>query len=392
MQKILVIKLRHHGDVLLTTALYRALVEQLPGAQVDTLIYKETTPLLQNNPHLHQVMCIDRKLKGFARLKAELGLLLQVRRTRYDAVIHLTDQWSGALIAGFSKAAVRVQMQNAKRKQAAWQACFNRRIVPPQRGQLHAVELNLLCLQAFNVNPRGVKGMPTLIPSTENLAKADEMLLEHGIDGPFVLIHPAARWPFKCWDDAKFAAVVAHLLRRGLHVVLTCSPDDIEVQMTHDIEQLAREHLLLTLRKPKAAVMAGNEPAPISNAEPATPQGGFGHLVNRGGQMSLPLLAALLKRCAFYVGVDSAPMHMAAALDVPQVALFGPSWVNEWRPWSERATVIYAGDYGPLPHPDSINTDDPTRLLAAIPQEVVLGAVDRLADGVTASRPQSGFV
>ncbi|HEX4916831.1 MAG TPA: putative lipopolysaccharide heptosyltransferase III [Limnobacter sp.] len=386
------IKLRHHGDVLLTTALYRALAEYLPGAQVDTLIYKETTPLLLNNPHLHRVLCIDRKLKGFARLKAELALLWQVRRARYDAVVHLTDQWVGALIAGFSKAPIRAQMQYAKRKQAAWHACFNRRILPPQRGQLHAVELNLLCLQAFNVNPRSVKGLPTLVPSAENLAKADALLSERGIDGPFVLIHPAARWPFKCWDDAKFAAVVAHLLRRGLHVVLTCSPDDIEMQMTHEIEQLAREHLLLNLRKPKEAVMAGNEPAPICTAEPAMPQGGFGQLVNLGGQMSLPLLAALLKRCAFYVGVDSAPMHMAAALDVPQVALFGPSWVNEWRPWSARATVIYAGDYGPLPHPDSINTDDPTRLLAAIPLDVVLGAVDRLTNETTASRPQSGFV
>lgn len=103
-------------------------------------------------------------------------------------------------------------------------------------------------------------------------------------------------------------------------------------------------------------------------------------LVNVGGKMSLPLLAALLKLSKFYVGVDSAPMHMAAALKVPQVALFGPSWVQEWRPWSDKATVIYAGDFGPLPHPDSINTDDTTRLLAAIPTEVVIQAVDRLMD------------
>ena len=71
-------------------------------------------------------------------------------------------------------------------------------------------------------------------------------------------------------------------------------------------------------------------------------------------------------------------MHMAAALDVPQIALFGPSWVEEWKPWSDRATVIYAGDYGPLPHPDSINTDDHTRLLKAIPTEVVLREIDAL--------------
>jgi len=350
--KILVIKLRHHGDVLLTTALYHALYDQFPGVQVDTLIYKETTPLLQNNPHLNRVLCIDRKLKGVARLKAELGLVFQVRRTRYDAVVHLTDQWIGALVARFSNAPVRVQMAYAKRDKALWHACFTHRVVPPPRGQAHAVELNLLCLQALGVNPRSLRGEMVLRPSPENLDKADQLLAGHKVNGPFVLIHPAARWPFKCWEDDKFANVVVHLLSQGLHVVLTCSPDPVEVAMTAEIERLAR--------------------AKFSK--------GSSQLVNVGGKMSLPLLAALLKLSKFYVGVDSAPMHMAAALNVPQVALFGPSWVQEWRPWSDKATVIYAGDFGPLPHPDSINTDDTTRLLSAIPTDVVIQAVNKLID------------
>lgn len=352
MQKILVIKLRHHGDVLLTTALYHALHDLYPGVQVDTLIYKETTPLLQNNPHLNRVLCIDRKLKGLARLKAELGLIFQVRKTNYNAVVHLTDQWIGALIARFSRAPVRVQMAYAKRDKALWHACFTDRIVPPPRGQAHAVELNLLCLQALGVNPRSIRGEMVLRPSPENLDAADQLLSKQGVNSAFVLIHPAARWPFKCWEDEKFATVVAHLLNKGLHVVLTCSPDPVEVAMTAEIERLARVQMEVETSK----------------------------LVNVGGKMSLPLLAALLKLSKFYVGVDSAPMHMAAALKVPQVALFGPSWVQEWRPWSDKATVIYAGDFGPLPHPDSINTDDTTRLLAAIPTEVVIQAVDRLMD------------
>jgi heptosyltransferase III len=352
LQKILVIKLRHHGDVLLTTALYHALYDLFPGVQVDTLIYKETTPLLQNNPHLNRVLYIDRKLKGFARLKAELGLIFQVRNTNYNAVVHLTDQWIGAAIARFSRAPIRVQMAYAKRYKALWHACFTDRIVPPPRGQAHAVELNLLCLQAFGVNPRSVRGEMVLRPSPENLDAADQLLSKHGVNGAFVLIHPAARWPFKCWEDKKFATVVTHLLNKGLHVVLTCSPDPVEVAMTAEIERLAS--------------------AKFSK--------GSSQLVNVGGKMSLPLLAALLKLSKFYVGVDSAPMHMAAALNVPQVALFGPSWVQEWRPWSDKATVIYAGDFGPLPHPDSINTDDTTRLLAAIPTEIVIQSVDKLVD------------
>ncbi|HEX4856645.1 MAG TPA: putative lipopolysaccharide heptosyltransferase III [Limnobacter sp.] len=346
------IKLRHHGDVLLTTALYKALHELFPGVRVDTLIYKETTPLLQNNPHLNEVLCIDRKLKGFARLKAELGLVLRIRRTGYDAVVHLTDQWIGALVARFSSAPVRVQMAYSKRKQDFWHNSFTHCVVPPPRGQAHAVELNLLCLSAFGIDPKGVSGEMVLYPGNANLDRARQLLSNRGVNSPFVLIHPAARWPFKCWEDEKFAEVVKHLLEKGLHVVLTCSPDPVEVAMTAEIERLAR----------------------------SAQTGTSARLVNVGGQMSLPLLAALLKLCKFYVGVDSAPMHMAAALKVPQVALFGPSWVQEWRPWASNAIVIHAGDYGPLPHPDSINTDDTTRLLKAIPTEVVIAAVDRLIE------------
>ncbi len=351
MKQVLVIKLRHHGDVLLTTALYRALKDQFPGIQVDTLIYKETLPLLENNPHLNQIHCIDRKLKGFARLKAELNLIKQVRHTGYDAVIHLTDQWTGALVAAFSRADTRVQMKYAKRNNALWHACFTHAITPPPRGQAHAIELNLMCLSAFGIDPNTVKGQMALVPGPQHLEKARNILAEHGVQQPFVLIHPAARWPFKCWEDHKFAQVVQHIQNRGFDVVLTCSPDPVEVEMTKQIETLANH----------------------GEATQST------RVVNLGGTLSLPVLAALLSQCKFYVGVDSAPMHMAAALNVPQVALFGPSWLNEWRPWSNKATVIYAGDFGPLPHPDSINTDDPTRLLAAIPTEAVIQAIDKLS-------------
>ena len=89
------------------------------------------------------------------------------------------------------------------------------------------------------------------------------------------------------------------------------------------------------------------------------------------GCLSLRELAAAIEGAKLFVGVDSAPMHIAAALDKPQIALFGASWVDKWRPYSEYAEVIYAGDYAELPHPDSIDTNDPTRLLKAIPLQDV---------------------
>lgn len=374
---MLAIKLRHHGDVLLSTALYRALMEQFPGVQVDVLIYKETTPLLENNPDVHRVLTIDRRLKGWKRVKAELGLLLGVRREKYDIVIHLTDQWIGALIARFSRAPKRIEMFYAKRDTPFWHNSFTDCVLPPARGKAHAVELNLMCLSKLGLDPSRIKGKMALIPSETNKKKVLEWLEKEGIQGAFVLIHPAARWPFKCWEDEKFAEVVAYLLGKGYHVVLTCAPDPVEKSMTAEIERLARLKVAEGGVHEKVANNGvGNSSKFIEGELSTNTENAV--LLNLGGLVSLPLVAAMLSQCKFYIGVDSAPMHMAAALDVPQIALFGPSWVEEWKPWSDRAKVIYAGDYGPLPHPDSINTDDHTRLLRAIPTEVVLQEIEGL--------------
>ena len=85
--------------------------------------------------------------------------------------------------------------------------------------------------------------------------------------------------------------------------------------------------------------------------------------------MEFPELQGIMGR--YYAAAEGLPADIAAALDKPQVALFGPSWVGRWRPYSDKAEVVWAGDFAELPHPDSINTNDATRLLGAIPLDVV---------------------
>ncbi|PPK19814.1 putative lipopolysaccharide heptosyltransferase III, partial [Klebsiella pneumoniae] len=70
------------------------------------------------------------------------------------------------------------------------------------------------------------------------------------------------------------------------------------------------------------------------------------------GQLTLRQLAAVIDHARFFIGVDSVPLHMAAALGTPLVALFGPSKLTFWRPWQAKGEVIWAGDFGPLPAPD----------------------------------------
>ena len=168
-----------------------------------------------------------------------------------------------------------------------------------------------------------------------------QKLREQGWNGEdYVLMHPGARWHFKCWEDGKNAAIVQLLLNSGQNVVLTASPDTVEQYMLQEI--IGRLNI---------------------------PEGGKVWVLS--GCLSLRELAAAIESAKLFIGVDSAPMHIAAALDKPQIALFGASWLDKWRPYSEQAEVIYAGDYAELPNPDSIDINDPTRLLKAIPLQDV---------------------
>ena len=85
-------------------------------------------------------------------------------------------------------------------------------------------------------------------------------------------------------------------------------------------------------------------------------------------------MAALIDHAKLFIGVDSVPMHMAAALHTPCVALFGPSKLTFWRPWQATGAVIWAGDFGELPDPDAIDTGTDERYLDLIPTDAVIAA------------------
>jgi heptosyltransferase III len=110
-QKILVIKLRAHGDVLLTTPVFSALKKRFPEAQIDGYIFKESEELLDQHPAISRLLCYDRKWKKksfLQRLFLEYQILRKVKKERYDLVINLTEGDRGAIVAFFSKAPIKV--------------------------------------------------------------------------------------------------------------------------------------------------------------------------------------------------------------------------------------------------------------------------------------------
>ena len=340
-KNILLIKLRHHGDMLLTTPAINALRQRYPQANIDVLLYKETRPMLEAHPAIRQLHIIDRNWKkegGWQKFRHEMALLSAVRACHYDLVINLADQWRSAIITGFSGAPVRIGFAFRKRDNALWRWMHNQLVSTEDHNQLHTVEQNMAALKPLDISAAGAKA--SMHFSAADQQKVQDVLALHAVKLPFVVVQPTSRWLFKCWEDEKVAQLIDALVAEGRTVVLTAAPDQKEMAMIANIQSLCHSH----------------------------------NVVSLAGELSLPQLAALIDAAQLFIGVDSAPMHMAAALETPCLALFGPTKLQHWRPWGDNNRVIWAGDYGPLPSPDAIDTNTQQRYLSAIPVEDVVAA------------------
>lgn len=126
-----------------------------------------------------------------------------------------------------------------------------------------------------------------------------------------VHVHPVSRWFFKCWRDDYMAETIdAIQTTMDANVVVTCAPDERE-------------------RNKLDSILKHCQSTPI----------------DLGGQLTLKQTGALSALASLFFGVDSAPMHMAAAVGTRSVALFGPSGGFEWGPWPN------GGQYSETPYP-----------------------------------------
>jgi len=309
--RALVIKLRHHGDVLLAAPVLSVLKAHAPAAEIDALVYDDTAPMLAGHPALHALYTVGRKWKelgALARLGAERLLYSALRARRYDLIVHLSEQPRGAWLARALKPHYSVAPIVPGRG-AFWRSSFTHRYPLPRNGRRHAVELNLDALRRIGIQPSAQERRVQFVPGAEAEAKAESLVPEPG----FIHLHPTSRWSFKNWTVEKNAELINRLAAEGHRVVLTAAPAPAELAMIQAIEKLVP-----------------------------------GKAINLAGRLSVKELGAVAARAKLFIGVDSMPMHLAAAMGTPTVALFGPSGEREWGPWNVAHRVV-ASDHGCRP-------------------------------------------
>lgn len=343
--RALVIKLRHHGDVLLTTPVFSALRRVAPHCEIDALVYAETAPMLENHPAIAAIHTVERDWKelGFLqRVAAEWRLLSALRARHYDLIVHLTDHPRGAWIARMTSPRWSVAPRH---RRLFWNGSFSHHYPGTTNDRRHTVEANLDALRRIGLEIEDSDKKPCLVPGTAATARVDELLARHGMHGPkFILLHPTSRWMFKSWTVENYAELITALQARDYQVVVTAAPADIELKSAADI--LAR-----CPRRP----------------------------IDLSGQLSLGELGAIIARARLFVGVDSAPMHMAAALGTPVVALFGPTRELEWHPWRVPHRVVTSDRHPCRPCGlDGCGGGKISECLTSITCARVLAAVDEL--------------
>jgi heptosyltransferase-3 len=336
--RILIIQLKHLGDILLTTPVISALKAAWPEAEVSALVPRGMEAMLSEHPRLTEIITMDRRDRSLWRF---LAFAAGLRRRHFDLVLEFSGGDRGAFYTWLTRARTRVSFNHPRRP--GWQRYFAfTKLAPPPPLQDHTVEKNLALVRALGVDPRH-QGLE-FFWNARTEQEVQDLLRRHGLaPKSFILLHPPARWLFKCWTVAGYAQVIDALQNDyKLPVVLTAAPVAQEMHIMEDI----------------ASQLQSNP-------------------VNLAGRLDLKALGALIAKARLFVGVDSAPMHLAAAVGTPTVVLFGPSGPYNWRPWGE-GHVVLTKDFDCRPcGRDGCDGSKISRCLTAITPREVLAAVDR---------------
>jgi len=286
--KILVIKTRAIGDVILSTPVLPNLRREFPSARIDFLVEKFAAPILAGNPFIDHVISFD------AKSQSSLSLILTVRRNKYDLIIDLLVNPRTAIITMFSGARFKVGYP------FKWRRYAYNILAPSRDGDYHNVDFNLDSLRRNEIPITTTQPLFYLDEESENFAR--EFLQKQNLSkNKFVSIQPSGGWEIKRWKTEKFAEL-CRMVREQLHLeaVVFYGPSE-----RADAERISSS----------------------SNAVLAP-------------QTSLHEMGAIMRQSLLLITNDNGPMHIAATLKVPTLVIYGPTNPRTQGPYGNISEIV----------------------------------------------------
>jgi predicted lipopolysaccharide heptosyltransferase III len=333
-RKVLVVRLRSIGDTVLATPSLFAMKRFLPNVTVDILVEDWVAPLLNDHPHVDNVVVLERG--GFM---ARARVARELRAANYDVVYNLHGGTTATFLTRATGARHRVGFKSYQYAQL-----HNHQAPSPlllwEQPKTHSVEQQLALLGWTGVpvtdRPRTQLGVSNDARETVN-----KLLAEAGLsDRKVALIHPAAAFATKQWAVENFARVAENLSERGFAPVAIAAPNEKEL-----LEKLCAEASV------KIATF----------------------------DLSLPEVTALATQSQLFVGNDSGIAHIASAAGTPAVVIFGSSNIAHWRPWNSAPAEVVFEEMPCQPcHGYYCEKFEQPECILRVPVTRVIAAIERL--------------
>jgi heptosyltransferase II len=266
----LVIQTAFIGDVILATALVEKLRKAYPNATIDFLLRKGNETLLTGHPHIREVLVWDKKKDKIRNLLKMAG---RVRSNRYDAVINVHRYASSGLITAFSGAVERIGF-----KKNPWSFTFTRSIHHDFGSNCHEVDRNQKLIDPLTDSTHD---LPRLYPSVQDFERIREFQT-----GTYICVAPTSVWYTKQLPANQWIAFIKSVSSRFENIYLLGAPSD---------------------RSLCAAIVNQSNSLKVHNL---------------AGELSFLQSAAIMKGAIMNFVNDSAPMHLASAMDAPVTAVY----------------------------------------------------------------------
>jgi heptosyltransferase I len=296
-KKILIVRLGSMGDIIHSLPAAAALKRSFPEWRLDWLVEHRWRGLLEGNPCVDNVIVVDtlrwrRMPLSGASWSGARNVFERLRSADYDIALDLQAAIKSAVACVLSGARDILGFEKPWLKEPACSVLYTHRIAAHAT---HMVHVNLALAAACGA---------ALLDVRFPLPTGDDSHLPRELDTqPFALINPGAGWRTKCWPAERYAAVCDFLEHElGLRTCLNCGP--AEEMLAHQVQNSCR------------------------TANPVIYSG------------DLTGLIALARKSRLAIGPDTGPVHLAAALGIPTIALFGPTDPRRNGPYGSRVQVL----------------------------------------------------
>ena len=331
-KNILIIKPSSLGDIVLALPALSALRRSFPDAKISWLIRPEFAPLVKNHPYLTEVVLFDRRFLGKALFNPRaficlMALVRRLRESKFDAVIDLQGLFRTACLAWLSGCRRRFGMTTARE----FATVFYTDKVHRGADSIHVVDYYQKVIAFAGATALDVEfNLPV---SDQAVHRAASLLSGQGIDpNSYVVFVPGSVHKSKCWPGENFASLAKKITSQfGFSVITVGTKSDKAIT--------------------ERIVWGTN-----------------GQVTDFAGLTGLPELAVLLKNARIVVSNDTGPGHIAAALGVRLVMIFGPSNPIRLFPYRRPGTLAAVDPFG---RGLKLQSSDPAHAIEAVTVEMV---------------------